>query len=288
MRIDAHVHFWRYRPEEYAWIDGRMGALRRDFLPDDLAPLVSRAGFDGVVAVQACHAWSETAWLLDLAARYSFVRGVVGWVDLCADDVRDALGRAAGDRRLVGVRHIAQDEPDDRFLVRPAFLRGIEALGELDLAYDILVYPRHLPVALELAQRFPAQRFVLDHLGKPDIRGGALEDWARALRALSACPNVWAKLSGLVTEADWSAWRADQIRPCLEVAFECFGPQRLLIGSDWPVCTLAGDYERVMDVVAGFLAGRPAAERDAVLGGNAARFWHLEDGGESREEGHER
>ena len=263
-----------------------MGVLRRDFLPEDLAPLLSRAGFDGAVAVQARHAWSETAWLLELAARPPFIRGVVGWVDLCAADARDALGRAAADRRLVGVRHIAQDEPDDRFLLRPEFLRGLEALAELDLAYDVLVYPRHLPVALELARRLPAQRFVLDHLGKPDIRGGELEAWAGDLRALAACPNVMAKLSGLVTEADWSAWRAEQIRPCLEVALECFGADRLLIGSDWPVCTLAGGYERVMGVVTEFLAGR-TDRHEAVLGGNAVRFWKLEAGG-SREEEHER
>jgi L-fuconolactonase len=288
MRIDAHVHFWRYRPEEYTWIDGRMRALQRDFLPEDLEPLASRAGFDGVIAVQARQTGTETAWLLDLAARHPLVRGVVGWVDLRAADVHDALARVAADRRLVGVRHIAQDEPDDRFLVGPEFLRGIEALAAFDLAYDILVYPRHLPVALELVRRFPAQRFVLDHLAKPDIRAGALAEWSRDLRALAACPNVMAKLSGLVTEADWSAWRAEQIRPCLEVAFECFGPDRLLIGSDWPVCTLAGDYGRVMGVVTEFLAEHPADERAAVLGGNAVRFWMLDEVVESRQEEHER
>jgi L-fucono-1,5-lactonase len=279
MRIDAHVHFWRYRPEEYAWIDGRMGVLRRDFLPEDLEPQASRAGFDGVVAVQARQAWAETAFLLELAERHPFIRGVVGWVDLRSPDVRDQLARAAADTRLVGVRHIVQDEPDDRFLLGPDFLRGIEALAEWDLAYDVLVHPRHLPVVLELVRRFPAQRFVLDHLAKPDIRRGALADWARDLRALSASPNVVAKLSGLVTEAAWSTWRAEEVRPCLDVAFECFGAERLLIGSDWPVCTLAGDYGRVMGVVTEYLAGRPAAECHAVLGGNAMRFWKLRPGG---------
>jgi L-fuconolactonase len=288
MRVDAHVHFWRYRPEDYAWIDGRMGVLQRDFLPQDLEPQARHLGFDGAIAVQARQDPAETAWLLELAARHRFVRGVVGWVDLQAPDVRDALARAAADHRLVGVRHIAQDEPDDRFLVRPEFLRGIAALAHFDLAYDVLVYPRHLPVALELVRRFPAQRFVLDHLAKPDIRRGALAEWARDLRALAACANVMAKLSGLVTEADWQGWRAEQIRPCLDVAFECFGPDRLLIGSDWPVCTLAGDYERVMGVVTDYLARRPASECDAVLGGNAFHFWRLDGVGESLEEEHER
>lgn len=277
MRIDAHVHFWRYDPAEYAWIDGAMGPLKRDFLPEQLAPEAARAGLDGVVAVQARQTPEETAWLLELASRHSFVRGVVGWVDLRSPDARDRLAAAAANPRLVGVRHIVQDEPDERFLLRPDFLRGVAWLGELDLAYDVLVYPRHLPVVLEFVRRFPAQRFVLDHLAKPDIRQGALDAWSRDLRALAACPNVLAKLSGLATEADWAAWNADQIRPFLDVAFECFGASRLLIGSDWPVCTLAGDYSRVMGVVMDYVAGRPEAERAAVLGGNATRFWRLEE-----------
>jgi len=275
LRIDGHVHFWRYDPAEYGWIDGSMGPLQRDFLPDDLSPLAADAGFDGVVAVQARQTPAETAWLLDLAARHTFIRGVVGWVDLRSPDARDELARAAGNERLVGVRHVVQDELDDRFLLRPDFLRGIALLAELDLAYDILVHPRHLPVALEFVRRCPGQRFVLDHLAKPDVRRGALAGWSRDLRALAACPNVVAKLSGLVTEADWSAWTEEQIRPCLDVAFECFGASRLMIGSDWPVCTLAGAYGRVMSVVTDYLAGRPEAEQEAVLGGNAVRFWRL-------------
>ncbi len=275
MRIDAHVHFWRYAPEDYGWIDGTMGAIRRDFLPDDLAPLAARVGVEGVVAVQARQDAAETDWLLDLAARHSLIRGVVGWVDLQAPDARDALARVARNPLLVGVRHIVQDEPDDAFLLRPGFLRGVAALAELDLAYDILVRPRHLPVALEFVRRFPGQRFVLDHLAKPDVGRGDLAGWERGLRALAACPNVVAKMSGLVTEADWVRWTAEEIRPCLEVAYDCFGPERLLIGSDWPVCTLAGDYARVMGVVTDFLSARPVTEQSAVLGGNAARFWRL-------------
>jgi L-fuconolactonase len=277
VRIDAHVHFWRYRPEAYPWIDERMRALKRDFLPEDVRVEASRLGFGGVVAVQAQHTAAETGWLLDLAERHPFIRGVVGWVDLGSPDVRDALARVASFPKLVGVRHIAQDEPDDRFLLREDVLRGIEALSAHELAYDILVYPRQLPAAVELVRRFPAQRFVLDHLAKPDLRGGALDGWARDLEALSSSPNVVAKLSGLVTEADWTAWTPERLRPCLDVAFECFGAERLLIGSDWPVCTLAGDYGRVMGVVTDYLMDRPGSERAAVLGGNAARFWRLGD-----------
>jgi len=275
-RVDSHQHFWRYDPQEYGWIDERMSALKRDFLPADLEPQMGAVGFDACVAVQARQTLEETAWLLELADRNPFVAGVVGWVDLCAPDVRAQLERFARHPRLVGVRHIVQGEPDDRFLLRPEFGRGIEALEEFDLAYDILVYPRHLPVATEFVRSFPRQRFVLDHLAKPEIARGEIRDWSRGLRALAAEPNVLAKLSGLVTEADWTHWTAGQMRPYLDAAFECFGPSRLMIGSDWPVCTLAGDYGRTMQVVTAYLEGRPVAERAAVLGGNAREFWKLE------------
>jgi len=275
-RIDSHQHFWKYDAREYGWIDERMGVLRRDFLPADLEPPMRAAGFDVCVAVQARQSLDETAWLLDLADRTPFVAGVVGWVDLCSPDARAQLQRLVKHPKLVGVRHIVQGEPDDRFMLRPDFGRGIAMLEELGLAYDILIYPRHLPVAVEFVRRFPKQRFVLDHLAKPEIARGEIRAWARGVRALAAAPNVQAKLSGLVTEADWKRWTADQLRPYLDVAFECFGPGRLMIGSDWPVCTLAGDYGRTMAVVTDYLQGRPVAEREAVLGGNAREFWDLE------------
>jgi len=275
-RIDSHQHFWKYDAREYGWIDERMRVLRRDFLPADLEPPMRAAGFDVCVAVQARQSLDETAWLLDLADRTPFVAGVVGWVDLCSPDARAQLQRLVKHPKLVGVRHIVQGEPDDRFMLRPDFGRGIAMLEELGLAYDILIYPRHLPVAVEFVRRFPKQRFVLDHLAKPEIARGEIRAWARGVRALAAAPNVQAKLSGLVTEADWKRWTADQLRPYLDVAFECFGPGRLMIGSDWPVCTLAGDYGRTMAVVTDYLQGRPVAEREAVLGGNAREFWNLE------------
>jgi Predicted metal-dependent hydrolase of the TIM-barrel fold len=184
----------------------------------------------------------------------------------------EAIGRHP---KLVGVRHIAQSEPDDRFLLQPAFLRGIARLEEFDLAYDVLIYSRHLPVAAELAGRAPRQKLVLDHLAKPNIRGRAMSLWERDLRALAAHPNVYAKLSGLVTEADWTQWTPDDIRPYLDVAFDCFSAERLMIGSDWPVCTGAADYARTMAVVADYLADRSNVDREAVLGGNAIRFWNL-------------
>jgi L-fuconolactonase len=275
-RVDAHQHFWRYDPVEYGWIDGRMSALRRDFLPLELEPLMRRAGIDAGVAVQARQSLDETRWLLSLADRHPFIAGVVGWVDLQSKDVTRDLESLASHPKLVGIRHIAQSEPDDRFLLRPAFLSGLERLEEFGLAYDVLIYSRHLPVAAELAQRLPRQRFVLDHLAKPDIRGRERDAWAHDLRALAAQPNVAAKLSGLITEADWAGWTPEDLHPYLDVAFECFGAERLMIGSDWPVCTVAGDYERTMAVVINYLAQRPSHERDAVLGGNAIRFWNLQ------------
>ena len=276
IRIDSHQHFWKYDPREYGWIEERMGALKRDFLPADLEPQLKASGFDACVAVQARQTLEETAWLLALAERTPFVVGVVGWVDLCSADVRAQLQRLGKHSKLVGVRHIVQGEPDDRFLLRPDFGRGIALLEEFGLAYDILIYPRHLAVAAEFVNRFPRQRFVLDHLAKPEIARGEIRGWSRDVRALAAAPNVHAKLSGLVTEADWSRWTPGQIRPYLDVAFECFGPGRLMIGSDWPVCTLAGDYGGVMGVVTEYLNDRPAAEREAVRGGNAREFWNLE------------
>ena len=279
MRVDSHQHFWRYDPLEYAWIDDAMTALRRDFLPPDAERELDGAGFDACIAVQARQTIEETRWLLDLADGHRFIAGVVGWVDLQANDVGEQLAGFAQQRKLVGIRHIVQSEPDERFLLRPAFCRGIAALAEFGLTYDLLVYPRHLRVAAEFVARFERQPFVLDHMGKPNIRAGEIQRWAHDIRALAAAPNVWCKVSGLVTEADWARWTPAAIRPYLDVVFECFGAERLLIGSDWPVCTVAATYRRTMAVVVDYLADRPAAERAAVLGGTAAKLWNLDGRG---------
>jgi len=275
IRIDAHQHFWRYTAAEYGWIDGAMAPLRRDYVPADLRHEMARAAFDACVAVQARSTIEETRWLLALAHAHPFIAGVVGWIDLQSADARAQLAALADEAKLVGIRHIVQSEPDDRFMLEPAFCAGIALLEEFGLAYDILIYSRHLTVAAELADRFPAQRFVLDHLAKPQIRSRAIEAWEKDLRELALRPNVWAKVSGLITEADWSTWTPAALRPYLDVAFDCFGAERLMIGSDWPVCTVAGDYARTMSVVVDYVADRPAHERDAVLGGNAQRFWNL-------------
>ena len=253
-----------------------MAALRRDFLPHDLKPELERNNFQASVAVQSRQTLEETHWLLDLAECSPWILGVVGWIDLRSPDVRSQLKAFARNPKLVGVRHIVQSEPDDRFLLQPDFLRGVSVLEEFDLTYDILIYTKHLPVAAEFVQRFPHQRFVLDHLAKPPIRNGKIDPWAQGISRLAAFPNVFCKLSGLVTEADWQHWKPEQIIPFLDVAFESFGPDRLMIGSDWPVCLVAASYARTVEVVESHLLQKYPDCKDRVLGGNAQRFWRLE------------
>lgn len=275
MRIDAHQHFWRYNPADYGWIDDSMVKLRRDFLPADLQPELKDAGFEGSIAVQACHTLEETRWLLELAAASPFILGVIGWVDLQSPNVRAQLQQLAVNPKLLGIRHVVQAEPDDRFLLHSEFLRGIAALEEFNLTYDILIYPKHLPIATEFVSRFPQQRFVLDHLAKPFIKRGEIGPWRSDLSRLAQFPNVYCKVSGMITEADWRAWKPADIHPYLETTLDCFGPDRLMIGSDWPVCTVAAPYSQTMNVVIDFLANYPDQVRDAILGGNAAKFWRL-------------
>lgn len=252
-----------------------MASLRQDFLPADLTPELRHNGFHGAVAVQARQTLEETRWLLELADLSPEILGVVGWVDLCSPQARSQITSFARNPKLVGIRHIVQAEPDDRFLLRPDFLRGIALLEEFDLAYDILIYPRHIPAAVEFVERFPKQRFVLDHLAKPQIKTGEIKTWASGVRRLAASPNVFCKLSGLVTECDWRGWKQEQIVPFLDVAFECFGAQRLMIGSDWPVCLVAASYTQAIDVMRKYLELHPADTGEAVFGLNAQRFWRL-------------
>lgn len=276
MRIDSHQHFWLYRPETHAWITGAMAVLQRDFLPADLEPLLRAEGFDGCVAVQAAQSLDETRFLLRLADESPFVKAVVGWVDLLSPDLPARLEALAPHPRLRGIRHIAQDEPDDAWLARPDVVRGVGTLRRFGLTYDILVYARQLPAALALARALPDQPFVVDHLAKPEIRAGRLAPWREDIRRLAELPHVQCKLSGLVTEASWDAWTPADLRPYLEVALEAFGPSRLMVGSDWPVCLLAADYPTVLGVAREFIRSLSPGEQAAVLGGNAARFYGIE------------
>jgi len=275
MRIDSHQHFWRYSPDEYGWLDNSMAKLRRDFLPLHLKPELDVAGFDACIAVQARQTVEETRWLLELAEVSPYIVGVIGWVDLQAHNVDAQLQQFAANPKLLGVRHIVQSEPDERFLMGSRFLQGIAALEEFGLTYDILIYPKHLPVAAEFVSRFPRQHFVLDHLAKPFIKKQEMEPWKSDLQRLARFPNVYCKLSGLVTEADWQSWKPEHIFPYLEVAMSCFGPDRLMIGSDWPVCRVAASYSQSMNVVSEFASRYPETIREGILGENAARLWRL-------------
>jgi L-fuconolactonase len=276
MKLDAHQHFWRYNPQEYGWIEPGMAVLQQDRLPADLAPLLAGAGIDGTVAVQARQSLAESRWLLALAGQHPFIRGVVGWVDLCSPELAGQLEALSADARFRGVRHVLQDEPDDRFMLRPDFQRGIGLLARFGLTYDLLIHPRHLPLACELVARFPDQPFVLDHVAKPFIKAGLLEPWASDLRRLAAFPNVVCKVSGLVTEARWPGWQPANFRPYLDVVLEAFGPGRLMFGSDWPVCTLAASYTQVAGLVSDYVEQLSAGEQAAIWGGTAARFYGLE------------
>jgi L-fucono-1,5-lactonase len=273
--IDSHQHFWKYDSGEYGWIDDSMKSLRRNFMPEDLEPELERNGFHGCVVVQARQTLQETRWLLELASRHPFVKAVVGWVDLRSPELGLQLESLCGNSKLTGIRHIVQSEPDDRFLMRSDFRAGIAMLEEFNLAYDILIYVRHLPVAAEFVAGFERQLFVLDHLAKPDIRGRELTMWSQGLRKFAKFQNVYCKLSGLVTEADWGNWKEEDFIPYLDVAFECFGAARLMIGSDWPVCTVAGNYSRVVDVVKNYLQNFPSEVRAAVLGETAREVYRI-------------
>jgi L-fucono-1,5-lactonase len=275
MTLDAHQHFWRYNAARDGWITDEMAAIRRDFLPEHLAPELRAHEVEGTVAVQADQSEEETRFLLDLAEHHPLIRGVVGWVDLRSARVAERLEFFSEFPRLRGFRHIVQSEPDDRFLLRPDFLRGIGALRQFGFTYDLLVYPHQLPAAVELVAKFPAQKFVLDHIAKPPIKSHEIADWEASIRQLAAQPNVYCKLSGLVTEADWKCWRAEDFRPYLDVVFDCFGAERLMFGSDWPVCLLAASYGQVKQLIADYTKGLPQADRDKIFGLNAGRFYGL-------------
>lgn len=275
MIIDAHQHFWYYRPEDFRWIDDSMPVLKRDYLPGDLEKELRRTGTTGTVLVQARQHIEETRWLLELADRHSFILGVVGWLDLCSPQLEKQLQMYATHPKLVGVRHVIHDEADDDFMLRPNFIRGIAQLEMYDLSYDLLLFPRHLPNAIRLAEAFPGQRFVLDHLGKPGIREGKMEPWKSDIATLAGYPNVWCKLSGMVTEADTGKWTYEDLLPYMEVVMDAFGPDWIMLGSDWPVCTLAGDYSRVMQLVPEFIKSRKKAVRDRILFQNAIDCYKL-------------
>ena len=279
MRIDSHQHFWSYDEQQYPWI-AKGSPLHRDWLPQDLVPLLAGAGLDGSIAVQARQTIEESIWLLTLADHASIIKRVVGWVDLRSERVEEQLAELSQHRKFAGVRHVVQDEPDASFLVRPDFLRGIGRLKQFKLTYDILIYPKQLPSAIDLVKQFPEQPFVLDHIAKPFIKDGRISPWREQIRELARSKNVFCKVSGMVTEADQATWKAADFKPYLDVVFEAFGFDRLMYGSDWPVCLLAGSYQRVFGLMDDYTRRFGPQDREKFFGGNAARFYDVFRGGD--------
>ena len=278
MIVDAHQHFWDPTAADYPWLTDELAEIRRAFGPGDLDPLLRSTGVDATILVQTRSSHDETVDFLAVAERTPWIRGVVGWVDLtdpAIDDVLARLRERPGGDRLVGIRHQAHDEPDPEWLVRDDVVRGIDAVGRAGLAYDLLVRPRELPAALALARRLPEVRFVIDHVAKPSIATGAMEPWASRIAKFGELEHVACKVSGMVTEADWERWTNADLQPYVDHVLDVFGPERLLFGSDWPVCLLAATYEQVVDAARNALAGLTNEERAAVFGATAARIYRL-------------
>lgn len=277
--VDAHHHLWSFTEAEYGWIGEDMAEIRRDFTPQMLRSQLVAAGVDASVAVQARQSLEETDWLLSVAADSPVIDGVVGWFPLSDPDVEKEIVRrldteAGG--RLVGARHVVQDEPDPRFILGSAFNRGVDVLGRQGLVYDLLLFERQLPEAIEFVDRHPNQRFVLDHVAKPLIAKGEMEPWATRIRELSRRENVSCKLSGMVTEARWENWSRETLEPYMDQVFEAFGPKRLMFGSDWPVCLVASSYEGWYQTVRSYCASLSADEQAWVFGRSVEQAYRLE------------
>ena len=275
MRIDSHQHFWNYSAKEYPWINDKARRIARDFLPQDLGRELKEVNLDGSVAVQARQTVEESRWLLNLADHYPLIKGVVGWVDLRSPRVEEELAELAKHPRFVGVRHVVQDEPDDQFMLKQDFLRGIGKLKQFHLTYDVLIYPKQLSAAIELATQFPEQTFVLDHIAKPIIRDGVRSPWDKQIREFAQAPNVYCKISGMVTEARWSEWKKADFEPYLDLVFEAFGVDRLLYGSDWPVCLLSAKYEQVYGIAHDYARKHAPKAEARLFGENAVRAYRL-------------
>jgi len=275
--IDAHHHFWDPARASYPWMTEALAPIRRRFGPEDLEPLLAANGIDRTVLVQTLSSIDETRELLATAAQHDFIAGVVGWVDLTADVSKQltSLRAGPGGAKLVGIRHQVHDEADPGWLGKKDVRRGIAAVGKAGLAYDILVRTRELPAALALVKALPEMRFVIDHIAKPPIASGATSEWAAGLKPLAAFPNVYIKLSGMVTEADWKRWTVRDITPYVQRVLEWFGPERCVFGSDWPVCLVAASYARVIDVCGQAIGDLPADDRERIFGGNAALLYRL-------------
>jgi L-fuconolactonase len=270
--IDSHQHFWQVGRFDYPWMSSDLGILYRDYLPADLAPLIQT---NRTVLVQASNSIAESKWLLELANANNFITGVVGWVDLTSRDINTQLDELCPHPKFKGVRHLVESEPDDDWLVRPAVLSGLKQLSARGLSYDLLVHTRHLKHVPLIAESCPDLPLVIDHLAKPPIARNEIEEWSRSFQPVARYPNVYAKLSGLVTEANWTSWQTDDLRPYVDIALESFGVDRLMFGSDYPVCLLAASYDRVLDSCQEILKSLSDADRDKIFGQNAEKFYRL-------------
>ena len=275
MRIDSHQHFWIYDPNQYPWMTDELSAIRSNHLPEHLQVEFDRLGIDGSVAVQARQSLDESRWLLKMADESCLIKGVVGWVDLRSENVEDQLAEFAEHPKFVGVRHVVQDEPDENFMLLPEFIRGISKLKSYDLSYDILVFPNQLPAAIELVKQFPDQPFVLDHIAKPLIKDKEISTWNEHIRELAQFSNLNCKVSGMITEANWTTWKTSDFTPYLDVVFKAFGEDRLMYGSDWPVCKLAGSYRQVYDLTDNYFSQFSPLAKEKFFGGVASEFYGL-------------
>lgn len=275
LKIDAHQHFWQYHPVRDSWITEDMAVIRRDFMPVDLQPVLKRNGIDGCITVQSDQSEAENEFQLANAAQHGFIKGVIGWVDLQSDDIDARLEKLKQHPKLKGFRHVLQGETDRALMLKPAFMRGVQALATYNYTYDILIFPDQLYYADELVRRFPDQRFVLDHIAKPDIKNGQIKEWETAIRQLAQSVNLHCKVSGMVTEADWLNWKPEHFTPYLDVIFNTFGSERVMFGSDWPVCQVAGGYDRVVELMANYTSALSAQEQAQFWGGNAIKFYQL-------------
>lgn len=275
MRIDAHQHFWKFDPVRDSWIDDSMKVIQRDFLPDDLEPVLLKNGFDGCVSVQSDQSPAENMFHLQLADQYGFIKGIVGWVDFQAADIEDQLSAYRKFGKLKGFRHVLQGEKQRDFMLRPAFKRGISHLQRFGYTYDVLIFPDQLAYVLEFVRSFPDQPFVVDHLAKPYIKRGEIVQWRKDITQLAQFNHVYCKVSGMVTEADWSSWRPGDFKPYLDAVTEGFGTERIIFGSDWPVCLVAAGYENVVDIPAQYYSSFSKDEQQAIFGENAKRFYNL-------------
>lgn len=275
--IDAHQHFWNYKPERDTWIKDEMDVIKKDFSPVDLKKELDANRIIGCVAVQASSTVEETSFLLDIAKQHDFVKGVVGWIDLLDAHVEERLKHYKRTEPLLkGFRHIVEGELDNHFILREDFLRGIGMLHQYDYTYDLLINPRQLGTTIKFLSYFPEQKFVVDHIAKPYIKEKVIDPWAEQIKQIATHPNVYCKISGIITEANWNSWHEEDLLPYIEVVFNEFGSDRLMFGSDWPVCLLAGTYSQVMNIVSDFIEKNGSGtDRQALMGGTATKFYTL-------------